>query len=164
LKTREVVLISFLGLALTVLTFLPSVARLIGWASPEWILMFVIYLTFRAGLTSASLAAFVLGCFQDALTLSPEGLESMALLLTVIIVSFCQEYMKLNNSLLVLLTALTALFKNALFIPSFMGLMGLHQRVSLSIVFDCLLKAFVTGLAAVPVILALDRLLGTAEK
>jgi rod shape-determining protein MreD len=139
------------------------VVRVIGWASPEWAMTLVLYLTFRSGTPTASLAAFLLGCFQDALTVSPEGLESLALIIVIIIVSFCSEFMKVSNFFLVFLVALASLIKNTLFIPGFLSIMGLYQGVSALIFFECLVKAFITGLVAIPVLGLLDVLVKPNE-
>lgn len=164
LKFRGAAILTILGLALTDLGFLPTVVRNVGWASPEWSLILVLFLAFRSEFTLAALAAFVMGCFQDALTVSPEGLESLALLAIVIIVTFGSEFMKVSDFLLVFLVALASLIKNTLFIPGFLSVMGLYRGVSSVIFFDCLLKAIVTGLVAIPTLAILDRLTGTADK
>ncbi|MDR2366774.1 MAG: rod shape-determining protein MreD [Deltaproteobacteria bacterium] len=163
LKPRDVVVLMILGLALTALSYLPTVVRLLGWASPEWSLILVLFLAFRSEFTMAGLAAFALGCFQDALSVSPEGLESLALLLIVLVITFGSEIMKVNNVLVILLVVLASLVKNTLFIPGFLSVMGLYRPVSSVILFDCLVKAIVTGLVALPVLSFLDLVTRKAE-
>ena len=164
LKVRDVILIIILGLFLTVLSYAPTVARSVGWATPEWSLIFVLYLAFRAETHYAGLAAFILGCFQDALTIAPEGLESFALLLLVIIVTFASDFMTVSNFILVFLAALASLLKNILFIPGFLSVMGLYHSPSAVILYDCLIKACVTGVAALPALALLDRWVRRGQK
>jgi rod shape-determining protein MreD len=158
LRFRDFLIILILGLALTDLSYLPTVVRTIGWASPEWSLILVLYLAFRSCFTAAAVIAFLLGCFQDALTISPEGLESLALELIVIIVAFGSDFMKVHNFLLVILVTLASLIKNTIFIPGLLSVMNLYMGVSTVILFDCLVKAIVTGLVAIPVLAILDAL------
>lgn len=161
LRKREVALIIFLGLILIVASSLPTVARNVGWVFPEWSLMLVLFLAFRAGLPSASLGAFLLGCFQDSLTMSPEGLEALALILLAVVVFMASEFMKLTKFfLMVLFVALASMAKNAFFVPGFLIIMGLYPGVSPVVFVNCLVKALVTGLAAIPVLGLLDCLVG----
>jgi rod shape-determining protein MreD len=164
IKLRNVIFILFMGLFLTVLSFLPTVVRAIGWASPEWSLILVVFLAFRSGILTASVVAFALGCFHDALTVSPEGLESLSLLSLVIIVSLCSELVKVNNFFLMALLAMATLIKNTIFIPGFLSLMGLYQGLSSVTFFECLVKALVTGLVTVPVMTVLDFLGARVER
>jgi rod shape-determining protein MreD len=157
-KVAEVVLILSFGLILTVCSFLPTVVRTIGWVTPEWSLIIVLYLTQRAGLPLASLAAFLLGCIQDSLTIAPEGLESLALILIASIVAFSQSYVKLNNFFLSFLVALASLIKNTVFIPGILSLMDLFRGLSSVIIFDFIFKAIITGLISIPILYFLDRL------
>jgi rod shape-determining protein MreD len=118
----------------------------------------VLYLASRSSFTAAAITAFFLGCFQDALTISPEGLESLALELIVIIMAFGSDYMKVHNFLLVILVILASLLKNTIFIPGLLSVMGLYMGVSTYILFDCLVKAIITGLVAIPCLAILDLL------
>ncbi|MDR2388033.1 MAG: rod shape-determining protein MreD [Deltaproteobacteria bacterium] len=158
LRLRDLIIIMVLGLILTDLAYLPTVVRTIGWASPEWSLILVLYLAARSNFTAAAVTAFFLGSFQDALTISPEGLEALALELIVIIVAFGSEYLKVNNFLLVILVTLASLLKNTIFIPGLLRVMNLYMGLSAVILFDCLLKALMTGLVAIPTLAILDFL------
>jgi hypothetical protein len=117
-------LVVLLGLFLIVFAKAPSVIRVIPYGWPEWSLILSIYLAFRAEIWLASLGAFFLGSFNEALSLTPSGMEPLTLIILVISLSFFSKYLKFHHFLyLSLLFLLLFVFKNLFFIPGFLGIM-----------------------------------------
>ncbi|MDR0355030.1 MAG: rod shape-determining protein MreD [Deltaproteobacteria bacterium] len=162
---KKLLLVFVLGLILTVVSSIPTTVRNVSWACPEWSLMLVLYLAFRVSLTQACLAALLLGCVQDAINISPEGMESLALMTTAIALRYVFGLAQVKNfAFLIVFVTAASVFKNVIFIPVLFSVMGLDFDISGRSVLHWLVKAGLTGFSAIPVLSFLDYLSSKAEE
>ncbi|MDR1545450.1 MAG: hypothetical protein LBU12_01770 [Deltaproteobacteria bacterium] len=158
-RLRSVAFLLLLGLLLTVCSSLRPIRRLPPWGWPDWVMMLTVYLALRAELWLASLTAFALGGFKNALGLGPDGIDQLALLLAAGAVKLLSRSLKLLEPTAAgLLTGALDLLKNAIFMPGFMTLMNWPYPVSAVILAACLGQAVMTGVAASFFFGVLDRL------
>jgi cell shape-determining protein MreD len=165
LGKRDYFLILFFGALMTVMATLPTVARTLGWAFPEWALMATLYLAYRAGLSRGCLAAFLLGCLQDGINLSPEGLEPLSLIILSFGLILAFEWITIHSFFL-LITYITfaSLLKNIFMIPLFLNIIGIYTGVSGVILLHWVGKAIITGFISIVVLGLLERLTHNSEK
>ncbi|MDR1051782.1 MAG: rod shape-determining protein MreD, partial [Deltaproteobacteria bacterium] len=163
-RRRDFLLVLLLGVVLAVVSALPAASRRFGWICPEWSLMLALFVCYRAGMSQGCLAAFFLGCVQDGVNVTPEGIESVGLILGVVTLHIASEWIKINSFvLLIIFVSATSLLKNIIIIPIFLSVIGMYSAFSGVILFHWIIKAIITGLAAIPALELIDRLTKNPE-
>ncbi|MDR3204138.1 MAG: hypothetical protein LBV23_05295 [Deltaproteobacteria bacterium] len=121
LRLAQAGLILLLGLVLASFTSLPTFVRLVPWGRPQWVALLGLYLALRSEVWLGSAGCLILGVFKDALTLNPNGLESLGLILSLQVVVFLTKFMKFSSapSLFLLILAIISV-KKIIFFPLFM--------------------------------------------
>jgi rod shape-determining protein MreD len=94
-------------------TYLVPVLEINIWR-PDLILIVILFIGYKYGAVSATLAGFVLGIFQDSLSVSPVGISSFANCITGFLAGSIREY-KFKSNTAYLFTILLILLHGLLF-------------------------------------------------
>jgi rod shape-determining protein MreD len=167
-RARETAIVVGLALLLSAGSVLPVLGRFLGPLWPNWPVIFSTYLAWRTRPYLAAVGAFLMGAFSDALTLVPEGLTSLALVVAVLGQGYLSKHIRLEGSVqLVVVCSLLTIVIDLIFIPVFLRIMGYWDQpnpVIGSILVGGVLGALVTGLVSPLAFSFLDRAFSSSER
>ena len=163
-RARDAVVVTVPALVLTLVSSQPMVVQALGWVNPDWALAASIYLALRTRLWHAALAACVLGFLGGAMTLTPEGLTPLALLILTLIAARAGRVARFHGyaqSAAILVAA--ALIRELVVVPGLLSIMGQGRPLTGAIMAVQAQKALATGLVGPLMLYFFDKILSALD-
>ena len=163
-RVRDSLIVIVPALALTLIGSQPAVVRALGQASPDWPLAASLYLARKTRPWQAAMAAFILGFMGDALTLAPEGLAPLALLVMTMVMAKVARLVRFHGyAQLAAILVLAALIEELVVVPSLLSIMGHGRPLTGTILAGQAQKALVTGLVGPVFFIVFDKILASLD-
>jgi rod shape-determining protein MreD len=163
-RLRDAVIVTIPALFLTLLGSQPAVVRTLGQASPDWALAASIYLALKTRPWQAVSAAFALGFLGDSVSLVPEGLASLALVVMAWAMSKIALMARFHGyAQLAAILVVAAFVEELILVPGLLTIMGQARALTGTILAEQAQKALATGLAGPLLFMAFDKILAALE-